>query len=223
MYSVSPLAIGVSSAAATRARPSTSQAGSGSSNQVRPNSSRLAAEADGLRLGQSLVGVGHQRDIGADRLAHRADAGDVGGGVRHPQAHLHGSEALRQEGLRLLHQFIGGERQPQAAAVIRRHAVLGAAEQAVERQSGGLAEGVPQRTVNGGNGHHRHALVAEEIDVLPGARPEAGDVAGILADDHIRQVVHHLAQHLGAPVMQGEHDVLAGDPLVGADRHQDAS
>ena len=62
---------------------------------------QAAAEADGLRLGQSLVGVGHQRDGGSDRLTHRADAGDVGGGVGHAQAHLHGAEALRQEGLSL--------------------------------------------------------------------------------------------------------------------------
>lgn len=65
-----------------------------------------AAEADGLGFGLPLVGVGHQRDVGPDRLPHRPHPRRIGQGIGQvigkAEPHLHRAEALGEEILGLL-------------------------------------------------------------------------------------------------------------------------
>jgi hypothetical protein len=145
------------------------------------------------------------------------------GPIRRTQPHLHRLETLRDEASGLFHQFIRRSRQPQPAALIRRHRRSGAAEQPIQRQARGLAEHIPQRAVERRDRDHRDALVAEEVDVLPGPRPEIGDVTGVAADHQIGEFVDHLAQHVGASVVEREDQILAADAGIGPDRDENAA
>src|SRR5215212_12081427 len=107
--------------------------------------------------------------------------------------------------------------------MVRGNARPSAAEETVKRQAGRLAERIPERAVERRDADHRHALVAEEVDVFPRPRPELRDVPGVAADQELAEFLDHLHQHLGAPIVEGEDKVLADDARVAAHAHEDAA
>jgi hypothetical protein len=107
--------------------------------------------------------------------------------------------------------------------MVGRNACPRAAEDAVQRQTGRLAERIPERAVKRRDADHRHALVAEEVDVVPCPGPEFGNVSRIPADEQLTQFRDHLHQHLGAAIVEGKDQVFAGDAGIAAHAQQDAA
>ena len=112
----------------------------------------LAADADRLRHRQAVVGVDHQPDVGADRLAHRGDAADVELRIEpRPIFILIAVKPSVDVALRLLDGLLD---QPvhvdevEAGRVARDLGAEGAADQLVDRLVAGLADDVPQRDVD---------------------------------------------------------------------------
>ena len=139
------------------------------------------------------VGVGHDVDAGADRLAHGAHQIEValhafGAVDRAPaEAQLHGAVAGVLVAARFRRELV--ERRAVQAAGVDRNAPLGpAAEQAVDRLAGGLAEHVPERDVDRADRDHAEALAAPGHGLAVHVLPEELDVPRILADEQRRQV-----------------------------------
>src|SRR5437868_5207433 len=65
--------------------------------------------------------------------------------------------------------------------------------------------------------------MAEEINVLPGARPEIGDIAGIPPNNEIAQLLDHRLQHAGALVIEREDQVLTDDSGIAMHENEDAA
>src|SRR5580704_290465 len=107
--------------------------------------------------------------------------------------------------------------------MIGRHSRLCSTQQSIQRKAASLAERIPERAVERGYADHRHSLVAEEIDILPGACPEIRDMARVASDHQIGKFINHLAQHLGAAAIEREDEVLAGDAGIGSDRNKDTA
>src|ERR1700720_3713970 len=107
--------------------------------------------------------------------------------------------------------------------MIGRHSRLCSTQQTIQRKAASLAERIPERAVERGYADHRHSLVAEEIDILPGARPEIRDMAGVASDNQVGKFIDHLTQHLGAPAVEREDEVLAGDAGIGFDRNKNTT
>src|SRR5580704_9856791 len=107
--------------------------------------------------------------------------------------------------------------------MIGRHSRLCSTQQSIQRKAASLAERIPERAVERGYADHRHSLVAEEIDILPGARPEIRDMAGVASDNQIGKFIDHLAQHFGAAAIEREDEVLTGDAGVGFDGNKNTA
>ena len=98
LASISPVAIGVSSARARAAWPSASYASSGSSIQTSPNSSKIRPIRIARGAVPLLVGVDHQRDVVVEELPDRGDSGHVGAPVGLADLELDGADAALQRG-----------------------------------------------------------------------------------------------------------------------------
>ena len=121
-----------------------------------------AAALERLVERERLIVVDHQRDIGADALAHRVHGGDVGGERRIAEPQLDGAEAARQQLLGL-----GGERaeivhQAKTATVVGRDRARLGAEQAAQRLLAAMRERIPAGDVEAGDRHAHDALHADQ-------------------------------------------------------------
>ena len=179
-----------------------------------------AAELDGVGHGEAVVGVDRELDVGADGLAHRADAASVELEVAQPDLHLDRPEAGVLEFQRFLDGLLD---QPvhvdevEAGRVGDDLAAIGPAQQLVHRLVHGATHDVPQRDVDAGDGRDRHAAQAIVLDAIVEVLPDRLDVEGIAAD-HARPVLR-LDDGLG----DGGRPIAfapAGDALVGRDLDQ---
>ena len=169
------------------------------------------AHLDGVLLVPRHPAVAHHIAVGADRLAgarHQLDilalaflAADRAGRHRHLQP-------LVAEGDMLLDVVAGA---------IGGNARLGlAAQQPPHRLAQRLADNIPQRIVEAGNGVHGDAFLAIRFRDAPVDVPVALDVEGIAAHHQGRQMPHHHGAAAGAAF------AIAGDALVGGDLHREA-
>ena len=139
---LSPTATGIVHEFASRTCPATSSAGSGSSNQKMSRSRNSVRAADRLRAGQRLVRVDHEVEIGADRLAHRAEPGKVVVRVRQPDLDLRTGQASISARQCLGHELGGRQVQPAALGVIDRHGRRGAPRELPERDAAATRAGI---------------------------------------------------------------------------------
>ena len=132
----------------------------------------------------ALVGVGEEDHVGAHDLAHAGRRAPVRLRV-HPDLHLHGAEARRDDPLGLTP--VGPVRvtarlEVGPVGVSGDTSPDGAAEQARDRLAEGAAAEIPERHVHGRQGHQARALTLV-AEALVHRLPEAPVLEGILAED----------------------------------------
>ena len=182
LASISPVAMGVSSAAASCAWPSTSYASSGSSIQVRSNSS--SARPIRMRGGAVplLVGVDHQRDVVAEMLADALRRGEVDRAVGLAHLDLDAADAAASDGSRVLQDLLDRGVEEPARGVVARHRVAVRAEELGQREAGALGLQVPQRDVERGDGLGGDAAATDRGAGPEQLGPEPADVVRVLAE-----------------------------------------
>ena len=173
----------------------------------------LDGAADAQRVG-ILVGphrVEHEREVVADRLAHRAADLHVGGRltvrmnlVRRPARILETQRLLDVLGRRLVEggAGVGGDR------------VLAGAEQPVNGLAGDLAVDVPQADVDRADRLDRRLAVQ-----LPEPLPQPPDVLRVLAHDDRFEVVDERAGQVMPAEVGAAQKRVAGDAGVGLHAH----
>ena len=98
---------------------------------------------------EALVGVDHDLEAVADRVAHRRQPRDVLGHVRLADLDLRAAEALRLRRQRVCSTSVSARQlQPAALGRVERHARLRAAGGPPQRQAGALRAQVPERGVD---------------------------------------------------------------------------
>ena len=151
-HTYSPPAIGVDSAAVTRARPWIIVARRNVLQPEQPDILDAAADVDRLLRPPTLVDVAHQFDVRPDRVAHHAHAAHfVGRRSDCPGSanwvFISPKTLVDQTGARAWRLLIG-QPAPQRARSIGRHPVATPAEQFPQRLLQRLALDVPQRDVD---------------------------------------------------------------------------
>ena len=159
--SLSPAAMGMSVARRTSACPLRLSGETGSSSQARSWLLDLAGEALRLAHAPGPVGVHHDADGGAERLARLRHARGrvVHAGVLQPHAHLHRAVAA----LRVLEHLLADapDRRPAAGGVGGHAVAIAAAHQPPQRHVERAAEYVPERDVHAGERRDRDAAAAD--------------------------------------------------------------
>ena len=123
-----------------------------------------AAGGYGGGLVPAFGAVHHNVDGVADGRADGADAGGLGlGGAAGAEAQFDFIVAGGDVGGGRLLQFVNGHTVPEGVAGVGRHAVGGAAEQAVQRDAQDFAGGVPLGDVDGRHGHGGQAAGADPV------------------------------------------------------------
>ena len=179
-----------------------------------------AAESERMPDIEPLVRIRHQPDIGADGVADRLGALDILLPARLAEPHLHGAEALLEEGLRLGDELVPRAREPEPAAVIGRHGVAAGAEQAVDWLAERLAARIPERHVERREREQRHALVADEVHLGPEPVPDAFDPVRVLADERLSKHGGHRLQRRQVLRRQRENVALTRHVRIGIDEDQ---
>ena len=133
------------------------------------------------------VGVGHQREVGAEVLPHLAHALDVLGELVAADLHLDRAEALRPEVVGLAEQPVERELEVDPAGVAR-HARIEAAEHPPQRLAGALGREVPERDVDRRDRQHHRPAAAAVVERPPHLLPQRLDPAGVLALEQRREV-----------------------------------
>ena len=155
------------------------------------------------------VGIRHQREVGAEVLAHRAHALDVLGELLAPDLHLDGAKALAEVAVGLAQKRVEGQIEVDAAGVAR-DAGVEAAEEVPQRQPGAAALQVPERHVEGREREHRRSAAAAVVERPPGLEPQALDVVGFLAGHDLDELApqHRVDGAAVAPDRVGVADAL---------------
>ena len=142
-----------------------------------------ARPAHRLGDGEALVGVDHDLELPADRLAHRGEPGDVLGHRRPPDLDLGAEETVGLRLQRLGDEFVGREVQPAAFGAVDRHARLRAARGLPQRQPRAPAAPVPQRGVDRRQREARDRADRGRVGVEEEVAPDRLDAVGIAADE----------------------------------------
>ena len=177
---ISPVAIGMSTAAAIAAWPAMSSGISGSSTHHGSIGLDHPDEPDRLgRCAPGVVGIERDAPVATDELA---DALDPRGVLVRPEPtdlDLDVREAELEVAADLAIDPLERIARPVVAARgVRRHRVAGPAEQSVDRLVGDLAEQVPQRDVHGRDRPQREAAPPDEDGLLEEVRPRPAGRAG---------------------------------------------
>lgn len=154
----------------------------------------LAAPEARRVQGPGAVHVGHDPDLRAHSVPHRADAVVVLARVLSAELDLDRVEAAVDEGLRVAHQVLLAPGQPAAVSAVGEDLVPGGAEVVPEGHSGPLALDVPEGELHGRDTDPRGAHAAHEVVREEHLLHERLAERDVLADEHRRVVLlhHHL-------------------------------
>ena len=178
------------------------------------------APAQGLRHVEALVEIDHQVHVIADRPANRIDRGEVVPWIVPAEAQLQALELSLVTDLDGLGGDFGRRLEPEPVAVVGADRAGRPTEQGAERHAGGLGERVPGRHVDAGDGDHRQAFVADEVQRLSRGLVEFGRRQRP-ALEHRRQVVqggHEIVHRLDDV---GFKIAAPDDPFLGFEVDQD--
>src|SRR5690606_34402014 len=166
-----------------------------------------------LGVGPPLVGVDHERVL-ADRLTDLGEAVDVLLEVRLAALDLAGEVAGALPLLDLLDDLVRAEVEVDAAAV-QRDVLADTAEDVGQRLVALLADDVPERDVDRGQGERRDASRSAVADVAPGVVPDRARVDRLSEEERAHLLEH--GEDRAAADTGGVGEPGADDPGVGAD------
>jgi hypothetical protein len=173
-----------------------------------PASVQHVGAADGLGQIESLIGVDHDVEILAHRVAHGAQAGAVlgDGGLADLQLRAREAPALHLGGV--LGQRLGGEVQPAAFGRVERHRRFRPPRHPPERQPRAAAAQIPERGVDGGQRQRGDRAHRRRVGHEQQIAPDPLDLLGLAPEK---------ARHK-RPLQQADHRGAAGADGIGIAR-----
>ena len=168
----------------------------------------------------ALIGIDHQRRMGADGLPHRPQPFDVLLRPLPPHFDFDAPIVLADIVLHFVHQFLGGIGQVNAAAIGGNPFPV-AAQQAEQRLPGGLAGQIPQGNVQRGQGNGGkagHSDVGK--DAAPQLIPQPFNVRRIFPQQARPQQGVNGGFHPPAAVAMAVSPANALQPVIGDDAAQ---
>ena len=187
---LSPVAIGTGDRRATSTIEPICEWWTGSSSQAGPELGEAVGDAERRRGREAVVGLDHQVDVGSDRVAdrpHDVDREVLVAAVLDPpggpeRVELHRRVAARDDLAGLAGDGLGRPLGPVPAVGVDADPVADlAAEQRVDRLPGRLADDVPARDLDRGDGRHVD-LAAVGVDVADHPLEERLDVVRVDAE-----------------------------------------